>query len=137
MFRATYRAELRVEPAGRENAILDANRDHFDGLLPAALSSAGIAYSESGTRIRPRMAPDERRRALRRWRLRRSLGKPLNGARLLRAAGTFDGAARYAAWKIERHTGVAIEVTSWRERHPVLAAPGVLWRVWRHRKATR
>jgi hypothetical protein len=135
LFRATYRAELRVEPAGRENAILEANKDHFDGLLPAALSSVGIAYSEDGTRLRPRMAPDERRRVLRRWRVRRRLGKPLNVVRLVRAAGTFDGAARYAAWKIERHTGVAITVTPWRERHPILAAPGVLWRVWRQRKA--
>src|SRR3546814_19838018 len=59
------------------------------------------------------------------------MGKPLNFARLLKAAFTFDGAARYALWKIERHTGLAIALTPWRERHPILAAPGVLWRVWR------
>ena len=47
---------------------------------------------------------------------------------------TFDGAARYAAWKIERHTGVPVALTPWREKHPVLAAPGVLWRVWRARR---
>ena len=62
-------------------------------------------------------------------------GKPLNLLRLAKASTTFDGAATYAAWKIERHTGVAIEVTPWRERHPLLAAPGVLWRVWRARHA--
>jgi hypothetical protein len=61
----------------------------------------------------------------------------LNATRLVRAAGTFDGAARYAAWKVERHTGVAIEVTPWREKHPLLAAPGVLWRVWRQRTVAR
>jgi len=55
----------------------------------------------------------------------------------VRAAGTFDGAARYAAWKIERHTGVAVEVTPFRERHPLLAAPGVLWRIWRGRSPAR
>jgi hypothetical protein len=135
LFRATYRAELRVEAPGREDAILAANREHFDGLLGAALGSAGIAYAEEGTTIRPRMPPGERRHVLRWWRLRRSLGKALNAARLVRAAGTFEGAARYAAWKIERHTGVAVTVTPWRERHPLLAAPGVLWRVWRGRKA--
>jgi hypothetical protein len=74
---------------------------------------------------------------LRWWRLRRALGKTLNAARLVRAAGTFDGAARYAAWKIERHTGVAVDVSPWREKHPVLAAPGVLWQVWRRSKAVR
>jgi len=137
LFRATYRAELRVEPAGREDSILSANSEHFAGLLPAALGSAGIPYAEHGATISPAVSDEERRGVLRWWRVRRRVGKPLNAARLMRAAGTFDGAARYAAWKIERHTGVAIELTPWRERHPVLASPGVLWRVWRQRKAGR
>lgn len=131
LFRATYRAELRVEPPGREESILAANRAHFDGLLPAALDGAGIAYARDGAAITPRLDPAERQSILRWWRRRRLLGKPLNLVRLARATTTFDGAARYAAWKVERHTGIAIEVTPWRERHPILAAPGVLWRVWR------
>jgi hypothetical protein len=137
LFRSTYRAELRVEPPGREDSILAAHRDHFAGLLGAALGSAGIAYREDGTTITPRLGEAERRRILAWWRPRRRLGKLLNAARLVRAVGTFDGAARYAAWKVERHTGVAVEVTPWRERHPLLAAPGVLWRVWRQRNAAR
>ena len=70
-----------------------------------------------------------------RWARRRRLGKPINLLRLVRAASTFEGASRYAAWKIERHTGVPVEITPWRERHPVLAAPGVLFSVWRRRRA--
>ena len=42
---------------------------------------------------------------------RQRLGKPYNLMRLVRATATFDGAARYAAWKVERHTGVAIALT--------------------------
>ncbi|HSQ95896.1 MAG TPA: hypothetical protein VLM18_07395 [Croceibacterium sp.] len=137
LFRATYRAELRVEASGREDTILAANRDHFQGLLPAALDSAGLAYGEDGSTLTPRIDPAARRRLLAWWRPRRRLGKLLNAARLVRAATTFDGAARYAAWKVERHTGVAVEVTPWRERHPLLAAPGVVWRVWRQRKTAR
>lgn len=137
LFRATYRAELRVEPPGREDSILAAHRDHFSGLLGAALGATGIPYRQEGSTIAPRLDESERRRILAWWKPRRRLGKALNTARLVRAAGTFDGAARYAAWKVERHTGVAIEVTPWRERHPVLAAPGVLWRVWRQRNAAR
>ena len=137
LFRATYRAELRVEPPGREDSILAAHREHFAGLLGAALGSAGVSYLEDGSTITPRMGEAQRRKILAWWRLRRRLGKLLNAARLVRAAGTFDGAARYAAWKVERHTGVAVEVTPWRERHPLLAAPAVLWRVWRGRKAMR
>lgn len=137
LFRATYRAELRVEKPGRENAILEVNREHFTGLLPAALASTGVAFGHDGATLAPRMPAAERRRILAWWRRRRRVGKLLNAARLVRAAGTFDGAARYAAWKVERHTGVHVELTPWREKHPVLAAPGVLWRVWRERKAAR
>jgi hypothetical protein len=54
----------------------------------------------------------------------------------VRAAFTFEGAARYGVWKVERHTGVAVPLTPWREKHPILAAPGVFWRVWRARAQT-
>jgi hypothetical protein len=84
--------------------------------------------------LAPQLAARDRRRRLRAWALRRSLGRPLNLARLAKAATTFDGAARYAAWKIERHTGVAVPVTPWRERHPLLSAPAVLWRLWRRKR---
>ena len=135
LFRATYAAEFRVEKAGREESILAANRAHFAGLLPLALAAGGIAFQQDGETIRPALAPAERARLRGWWRRRRRLGKPYNFVRLLKASTTFDGAARYAAWKIERHTGVPVILTPWRERHPVLAAPGVLWRVWRGKRA--
>lgn len=136
LFRATYAAEFRVEKAGREDSILSANREHFDGLLPLALMAQGIGFARgAGSAIRPEMAPAQRAGLLAWWKRRQRLGKPYNVLRLLKASTTFDGAARYAAWKIERHTGVPVAVTPWRERHPVLAAPGVLWHVWRQRMA--
>jgi hypothetical protein len=134
LFRATYRAELRVEAAGREDSILSANRAHFTGLLPRALAAEGIACERHEAILTPRLDERKRRRILRWWERRRRLGQPLNIVRLLRAAATFEGAARYAAWKVERHTGVTVEITPWRERHPVLAAPGILWRVSRARR---
>lgn len=136
LFRATYAAELRVEKAGREDSILSANRAHFDGLLPLALLAEGIGFARGpGGTIRPAMSGAEKTRLRGWWKRRQRLGKLYNLVRLLKASTTFDGAARYAAWKIERHTGVHVPVTPWRERHPVLAAPGVLWQVWRARKA--
>ncbi len=134
LFAATYRAELRVEKPGRANHILDANRAHFDGLLPAALAEAGVPFVQDGKRMEPRPDTAWRRRTLRWWNRRRRLGKGLNVARLVRATTTFDGAARYAAWKVQRHTGVAVELSPWAERHPILAAPGVLWRIRRARR---
>ena len=135
LFRATYRAEFRVEKPGRENDILGVNQAHFAGLLPAALDAAGIACARDGDILRPQLSPATRSALRRGWARRARLGKPYNLIRLLRASTTFEGAARYAAWKIERHTGVPVVLTEWRERHPVLAAPGVLWRVWRARRS--
>lgn len=133
LFRATYKAELRVEKPGREATIIAANSAHFDGLLPAALAAQDIAFVRDDTTITPALAPQQRQAILRWWARRRRLGKAINIARLLRATRTFDGAGRYAAWKVERHTGIAVELTPWREKHPVLAAPGVLWQLWRAR----
>ena len=134
LFGATYRAELRFEQPGREDTILAANRAHFEGLLPLALVDTRIPFEQDRGTIVPHLGAAERKRILAWWRKRRRLGKPLNLVRLTRATATFEGAARYAAWKIERHTGVAIALTPWRERHPLLAAPGLAWRYWRDRR---
>lgn len=136
LFRATYAAEFRVEKAGREESILSANPAHFDGLLPLALNAEAIPFrqDQNGV-IHPVLDAATRARTLKWWQRRQKMGKPYNVMRLLKASTTFEGAARYAAWKIERHTGVPIALTPWRERHPVLAAPAVLWRFWHDRKA--
>lgn len=137
LFRATYRAELRVEKQGREEDILGHNAAHFDGLLPLALAAGGIGPGVEGNRLSPELALAERRRILAWWRRRRRLGQPLNLIRLVKASTTFEGAARYAAWKIERHTGMAVPITPFRERFPLLAAPQVLWDLHRHRQRQR
>ena len=137
LFRATYDVEFRLEKPGRERDILAANAAHFAGLLRAGLAAGQIAVAVDGDRLRP-LLPDGLRTTLRRAFARRAQwGRFYNLIRLVRASTTFEGAARYAAWKIERHTGVPVVLTPWRERHPVLAAPGVLWRVWRARKSPR
>lgn len=134
LFRNTYKAELRVEKPGREREILRYEPQRYEQVLPLAWASGGIAFSASDGVLKPELSPETARRLRRAWARRARFGKPLNAARLIKAPSTFEGAARYAAWKIERHTGVAIAVTPWRERHPVLAAPGVAWTLWRARK---
>lgn len=123
LFQETYKAELRVEKAGREVSILAYDPERYDDVMAAVLEDQGGPLD-----------PAERARMRKAWGPRKMLGKPLNVARLIKAAFTFQGASRYAAWKIERHTGVKIEVTPWRERHPILSAPGVLLKVWRGRR---
>ncbi|WP_298306721.1 hypothetical protein [uncultured Erythrobacter sp.] len=137
LFRATYKAEFRVEKAGRENDILSVNEEHFAGLLPIALKAAGIAHTVNDERITPSLTARERSATLGWWKRRERMGKPLNFTRLLKASTTFEGAARYAAWKIERHTGMPVEVTPLREKLPILAAPSVLWALRKHRKQNK
>jgi hypothetical protein len=137
LFRATYEAEFRVEKQGRENDILSVNADHFAGLLPLALEAAGIAPGQHDVTLTPRLTPADRARTLAWWKRRRRMGKPLNLLRLVKASTTFEGAARYAAWKIERHTGMPVSITPFRERYPLLAAPQVLWDLRAHRRRQR
>ena len=123
LFQETYKAELRVERAGREVSILTVDPQRYDHVLEAVWRDEGAE-----------MAERERSRLRKAWGRRKLAGKPLNVARLIKAAFTFQGASRYAAWKIQRHTGVEVEVTPFRERHPILSAPGVLVKVWKKRR---
>ncbi|GAA4047850.1 hypothetical protein [Parerythrobacter jejuensis] len=134
LFQATYQAEFRVEKAGREDSILSANAEHFAGLLPLALEADGIRFTQEGSVLTPELGPGQRKEIRHWWARRRRFGKPLNLLRLAKATTTFEGAASYAAWKVERHTGVKIEVTPFRERHPLMAAPGALFEVLRARR---
>jgi hypothetical protein len=131
LFAETYAAELRVEPKGRERVILDRDGGRYAALLPLAWTAAGVAFEGEADALRPALTQADRLAAREAWHVRRSLGKPLTALKLAKAVFTFQGAADYAAWKIERHTGVHVEVTPWRRRFPLLAAPGVAWRLWR------
>lgn len=131
LFRATYSTELRVEAPGREDQILSYDRERYDRLLPLAWQSGGIAFEGDDLVLAAHPSERQMRAIAAAWLRVARAGKLLNLIRLVKAAFTFEGAARYAFWKIERHTGVRIALTPFRERHPILAAPGVFWRVWR------
>lgn len=137
LFQQTYKAEFRVEKGGREQSILAYDAARYDLLLIRCWREQGLLDLLSPGSVQPNLTDEARARFARAWRVRRRLGKSLNMARLVKAAFTFEGAARYAAWKIERHTGVLVPLTPWREKHPVLAAPGVLWRLWRAQNAKK
>ncbi len=129
----SYRAELRPERPEKMAALLDAASDQFDRLTHAALPA--LAYevrrgSHAGA-YRSRIPAGARRSCRAGWALRAVQGKVLSVLRLLKGAFTFAGGLEYILWKIERHTGVRIEVPSRLRRHPVLAVCILAWRLYR------
>jgi hypothetical protein len=115
-FGETYRAELRTEGAARAKSIYESARERYDAITPLAIAAAGTA---------------DGRWAQLRWAGRRVLGKTLSVLRLIKSAFTFDGGVDYILWKIERHSGVRLPVSPWQRRHPLLASPVFLWRLYR------
>lgn len=131
LYARTYGAELRVERRSRGADLLAHDAPRYARLLPLAWADGGLAFTTGLDEVAPVLALDERFTAERRWRRRRRLGRVLNLLRLLKAALTFDNATDYVAWKVERHSGYRIEPTPFQRRHPLLAAPGIYWRLRR------
>lgn len=114
---ATYGTELRSESAGRAAHILTTNPHWY---AAAANAVIGDSLPQALDRL-----PDRRwARGRSDWKKRRAGGKLLSVLRLIKAAFTFQGGADYLAWKIERHSGVEVELSNWQRKHPILAS---LW----------
>jgi hypothetical protein len=132
LFARTYAAELRVEKQSRALDIVGKAPGRYAALLPPAWDLAGIHHARGNDGIlATQIPPEQRRGAARRWSWRARLGRPLNILRLLKAAFTFEGAMDYALWKVERHSGVRVEVSAWQRRFPLLAAPWLYWKLRR------
>jgi hypothetical protein len=126
LYQRTYAAELRVERSARADDLVSRDAGRYARLLPLAWQAGALAFTRDDEgRLAPALDASERSAAERRWRRRRLLGRPINLLRLLKAASTFDNAADYVAWKIERHSGYRIEPSPFQRRHPVLAAPAL------------
>jgi hypothetical protein len=128
----TYAAELRPEREGRARQLVLLNLDEYTLLTRNAASGLGkLLEALPGDNYQCLANAAEQRRASWRWRLRRWQGKVLTVLRLAKAAFTFNDSINYAAWKIERHTGVRVEVTPMLQRHPVLWGVKVSWKLLR------
>ncbi|MDE7547455.1 hypothetical protein PY793_05575 [Acetobacter fabarum] len=131
LYASTYKAELRVENGQRSSSLVDANLERYErSLLPCWLA-AGLSFKTEGGEVLPLLTAGQKSKARRQWRFRARLGRPLNILRLIKAVYTFKGSARYATWKIRRHSGIDIPLSPFAEKHPLLAAPPVLWKLWR------
>jgi len=131
LYARTYQTELRVEKAGRGAGIVATYSERFKRLLLPCWHIAGIAVAQNGQNLIPLITPHRREALEKAWVVRKRLGRPLNILRLMKAAFTFSGGARYAAWKIERHSGIKVPLTAFAEKHPLIAGPPLLWKLWR------
>ena len=131
----TYRAELRAERPGRTSELVSDDLERY-AKISALLCEAGALerYGEknsSGLQYRPCTSILQRLAARFKWFLRRVAGKILSVLRLMKAAFTFDDGAVYILWKIERHSGVSVDLSDWQRRHPILASTTLFWRLYR------
>ncbi|AWN16531.1 hypothetical protein [Salinisphaera sp. LB1] len=128
----SYGGELRTEGGERGLRIAEHDRPEYARRLHTARAHLAFETEQCADgRIAWRPSAAQRRHALRAWRLRAPAGRAVSVLRLAKACFTFDNAIDYAAWKLERHTGVAIEVTPQLRRHPLIYAWPVLWRLYR------
>jgi hypothetical protein len=134
----SYRAELRAErPESAAYALYNAAPAYYARLTRAAMTRtpfvATIIGATEPVRYRVQLPPGSRLRSRLGWGGRRAVGKILSVLRLLKGLFTFRGGPDYILWKIQRHSGVTVEVTPSARRHPLLAAWAVAWRLYRRR----
>lgn len=123
-FYESYRTELRPESNdGRAKEIVARYEERYD-----AISQALFGPSSDG-RFPVQNYPGDGSSF--RWFLRRLIGRPIAALRVLNSAATFDGGIDYVLRKVERHSGVTIEVTQAQRQHPVLWSPVLGWKLWR------
>lgn len=115
-FEETYRAEVRSEGLTRATELVNADGERYRRAYDLAREMIGGGTADACAAA---------------WRRRRRTSKLLNLARLVKATFTFDGALDYVLWKVKRHSGVALPVTDWQRRHPLLSAPLLAWRLYR------
>lgn len=135
--RLSYGAELRAEGPLRIRRIYRADRAYYDRALAAARDRLpwSVEHDEQGSTeaVRYRQGPPDgaRGHCRRSWAIRRIQGRVLTLLRLTKGAFTFRGGTDYLLWKIARHTGRRVHPHPWQRRHPLLAAPWLIWKLIR------
>ena len=134
-FSLTYRAELRPERSNRPAQLFERYEGHFEVVTEAAIPAMPFALRrEPGGRpfsYTVDIPTSTRRWSRLTWALRQVQGKLLSLLRLIKSVFTFQGGIDYAAWKLERHSGVHIEVTPRLRRHPLIFVWPLMWKLYR------
>jgi len=131
----SYGAELRAESTGRVKILWESNQGYYEQLAHAVFSTPfpGVQVIQEQDRALYSVSHSGWDCTKNRigWIVRKIQGKILSILRLMKAAFTFQGGADYLIWKIERHSGVKIELTPAQRRHPIWAGLTTFWRLYR------
>ena len=131
----SYRAELRAERPEKLVRLFEDAPDYYNRITQTALNILSVPVDiqrDDGTyRYTVTITNRSRRMSQLAWIVRSWQGKLLSALRLLKGLLTFRGGVDYVLWKIERHSGVRIEVPSKLKRHPFLATCVIFWRLYR------
>jgi hypothetical protein len=131
----SYRAELRTERPEKLVDLFEAAPHYYEQLTRAALGRLSYPIDiqkENGTYRYTASMPDRvRRMSQLDWMVRSWQGKMLSVLRLLKGLLTFRGGIDYILWKIERHSGMKVEVPLRLKRYPLLASCVTLWKLYR------
>lgn len=131
----TYRTELRPERPEAVARLVETSLPRYRRVTEAAISGSPFPllarYRDEEIQFTVDLSRRVRWWSRQTWRLRRIQGKLLNLLRLMKAVFTFDGGVDYILWKIERHSGIKVEVTPRLRHHPLLMAWGIAWQLYR------
>jgi len=118
---STYADELRSEKEGRMVQVFEASKISYETRTRLILEQFPEMGQINEVGIVSTSFPNSKKRL---YRLGLSLKRPLSKAvivaRLIKAGFTFQGGLDYARWKVEKHSGVRIEITEFQRRHPVV-----------------
>ena len=131
----SYQAELRAERPGSSVRLFDAASDDYERVTQTCLTAMPFHVTQrtTGTHTRYHTAIPQSIRSRNRlaWTIRKLQGKILSVLRLLKGLFTFHGGVDYILWKVERHSGITVEVTPRLRKHPLLVGWVVFWRLYR------
>jgi len=131
----SYGSELRSEKPEKRGRLFDAAPEYYEEVTRLAMDAipfpVAIIDGAGKARYRPRISRWRRLGGLLAWRLRGIEGKLLSILRLMKATLTFEGGVDYILWKIERHSGVTVDVEPRLKHCPILAMGVLAWRLYR------
>ncbi len=131
----SYKAELRAERPQTILHLYDAATEYYEKVTHAAMAAVPFPCSTVTGPVADRYSVSvsiwKRHMSHLAWGLRRIEGKLHSALRLLKGLFTFRGGLDYVLWKIQRHSGITVEITPYVRRHPLLGAPALFWRLYR------